>query len=228
MKTDFQLVRGVIFRLFCCGVLCLFIYIVLTLLVLLVSTKDVAAKIYKVTDGKYEFVKEETFEDKSEYTPPKGNDIVVQYVRSESPVPVQIISGLIIQVIMLMQAFRSTAAELAQPGHRAKKEGKDRWRGLRIGMFAAIPSFCVYVAYVIAIGLRWKLARPIFCVLNITFRPMMDLIFILSDNPYSIWNALGMIVIVAMIPIISHLAYTYGHKALEFDFSQFMYKKGKK
>lgn len=228
MKTDVQLAKSVAFRLTCCGVLCLFIYIILTYLVALVSTKEVAARVYKITDGQYELIKEETFEDKSEYTPPEGDDLVVEYVRSDSPVWVQIISGVVIQAIMLYQAFKVTAVVLAQPGYRAQKEGKDRWRGFRIGLLAAIPSFCLYVAYVIATALQWQFARPIFCVLNVTFRPLMDIVFAFSDNPYSIWNALAMIVVVAMIPVVSQLAFTYGHRFLEFDFRKFMYKKEKK
>ena len=228
MKTDIQLAKSVAFRLICCGVLCLFIYIILTYLVAIASTREVGARIYKIEDGQYQLIKEEHFEKKSEFTPPEGDDLFVEYVRNDSPLWVQIVSGVLIQVIMLYQAFKVVAAVLEQPGYRAQKEGKDLWRGFRIGLYAAIPSFCLYIAYVVATALRWQFARPIFCFLNVTFRPIMDIVFAFSNNPYSVWNALGMIVVVALIPLLSQLAFVFGHRFFALDFGRFMYKKEKK
>lgn len=228
MKTNFQLAKDVFFRLICCGILSLFIYIILTYFLTLVSTKETGARIYKVENGQYTFIKEETFDKKSEYTPPEGDDIFVEYVRNDSPLWVKIIGGTVIQGILLFEVFKILSVTLAQPGYRAKKEGTDLYRGFKIGMLAAIPSFCLYIAYVIAIALRWKPAKPIFCFLNITFRPLMDVVFAFSNHWYSVINALCMILIVAMIPLMAQLAFSYGHRFLELDIRRFMYKKEKK
>ena len=112
LKTDLALAKNVFVRLLCCGILSFFIYFVFTALITWASTSEISARIYKIEDGKYTFVKEEAFEKKSEYTPPKGDDIIVDYIRSESALWVKIIGGILIQSIIFYQVFKIISIHL--------------------------------------------------------------------------------------------------------------------
>ncbi len=228
MKTDFQLAKGVFIRLVTCGIIGLFIYVIFNFALTSVSTKVVGARVYEIVDGEYNLIAEESFENKSDFAPPQGDQYYVQYNRSETPIALKIVGGILIQAILLFQLFRVLSAVLAQPGYRAIREGKDLCRGFRIGLIAAIPSFALYIAYVVATIFKFKLARVLFCVLNITFRPIMDLIFAFTNDPYSIINALFMIVIVAMIPLMTQFTFIFGQRYKNIDFKKLMYKKENK
>ncbi|MBQ7288420.1 MAG: hypothetical protein IJW78_01710 [Clostridia bacterium] len=227
MKTDFQIAKNVFARMLTSGVLNLLLYLILSFLVMMVSTKEYKARIYQVENNKYQLIREEVFDDKASYVPPEGEDIRVEYLRTESPLWVKIVSGTIIQAILFYQLFKALAEVLGQPGYRAKKESKSRFRGFCIGVYAAIPAFCSYIAYVAAIAMKWPFAKMVFGFLNISFRPLVDLVFSFSGHLYSIPNALCMIAVVAAIPLMTQLAFMFGHRFLQTDFRKFMYKKEK-
>lgn len=228
MKTNLQLAKSVFFRLICFGVLAYFIYIVFTALTTAIFTKEIGARVYEIVDGKYNLVSDVTFKNKFEFTPPKGENVFVEYYRSEETLTVKIVSRVIIQAISFFLLFTVLSPILGKQGHLASSTNKGLRNGFKIGIIAAIPSFCVYLGFVIATALKLKLAYPAFCILNVTFRPIIDIISILSHNQHSLVNALLMILVVLVIPLITQITFKFGYKFQNIDLKKYIYKKEEK
>ncbi len=228
MKTNFQLAKSVLFRLICFGVLAFFIYIIFTALTTSVFTKEIGARVYRIVDGEYNLVSDVTFENKSEFTPPKGDDIFVEYYRDEESVTVKIVSRVIIQAISLFLLFNVLCPVLGKPGYAARKSNEGCYNGIKIGLIAAVPSFCVYLGFVVATALKLKFAFSAFCILNITFRPIIDIVSVFPHNQYSVVNALFMIFVVLVIPFITQITFMFGHKFQNIDLKKYIYKKEEK
>lgn len=107
----------------------------------------------------------------------------------------------------------------------------DRWRGLRVGMMAAVPSLIVFVLLVCwKLGLLKQWYLIIYRWLNFCFLPYLDTIFgnFTVKAADASWLLLfGCFAIVAIIPLVSHIAYQLGYRHISIS-EKFIYKNSNK
>lgn len=223
MKENIKLGFSCFVRLICAGGVNLVLYFAVMFLVISTATQVCGARIYQATNGEYVQIDEVRFEDPDTYKPPEGDDLKIVYFRNDPPAVVTITVNVLLQVIMIYIAFRLMVPVLSIPGKHDEKRFK--LRGFLIGALAAVPAFAVYVAYIILISVKWAPTRTIYCILNISFRPLIDYIYTLTANTYSVSNAIITGVIILLIVAITELAYLTGNRIEQIDVSQVMYKK---
>lgn len=170
-------------------------------------------------DGRSKVVSEISFADgqtESDITL-QENQMKMQ-VRSEMSRAEKIISKSVTQAILLFIFYMAVFMKSGDIGRKQRflemcnQSEENKWLGLRVGLLASIPSAVMYIALLICKLLSVNFLN-IFKIYHSAFRPLVDLICNESNNINDVSMAaiILMIIPTILMPVISHLAYMYGH-----------------
>ena len=147
---------------------------------------------------------------------------IVKY--SEMPASASTALDIITQTFMLILFVAMIYTKLWERGDKDNNSvhfgrmNEDRLRGLKIGLFAAIPSFLFYVLLILS---KLKLIMPgyffLYRFLNISFLPIVSRIA--GKNNFSAadvsWLSVFAILLTLFVsPLVCHIAYLLGYKQI--------------
>lgn len=109
----------------------------------------------------------------------------------------------------------------------------DKWRGLKVGLIAAIPSALLYLFLLLSrLGLFWNKFVQLFQILNACFAPTINAIMraqghdILTTADVGWGWILLLVFTVAVLPLVSWGSYALGYR--QYSISEHLIYKNKK
>ena len=147
----------------------------------------------------------------------KANNQTYQIFRSELEGGTLITYRLLTQLLMAVLLWLFPFNLLRERGEkdrtlvRAGCRDKDPWRGLRIGLYAAIPSCLAYAAFVIAqLVLESNMLFVVYRVMNLAFDPLM--LWVSPDGDQGLAVSIVSLLTTLSLPVFTALGYTMGYR----------------
>ena len=200
-------------------VMCAILYMSISFIFTALGTHVIGYTTYELQDsGKYAEVSSYEFADGEDKTAPAAAEnqrIVSDYSKLSKGTEISqnVITQVFMAVIFSILIYNKIGALGKRDGDDFRFNGKpiDKNRGLKIGLVAAIPSFILYLVLVISKLVSYDLFA-MYKFLNITFRPIIDLIAgsAIYIHELSFFVILAMIIIVLILPAICAAEYRVG------------------
>lgn len=132
---------------------------------------------------------------------------------------------MLILLLMLPYGIMKDRGEKDRNLTRFEDQGKDAWRGLRVGLIASAPSFALYVAMVATRFQAEPTARlvSLFRIANYPFTPILDWLMPVQPE-ITLLGAIGSLLLLMLVPGICALAYWFGYQHIN-PTERLIYKK---
>jgi len=200
-------------------VMCFIVYISISAISTGLGTHVSGYTTYEVLDNsEYKEVSTHEFADGEDQTIPEATENHKNVSnRSELSKGAVIFENVLLQVFMaaifIILIYNKIGAIGKRDGDDFRFNGKpyDKNRGLKIGLIAAVPSVIMYLALVVSKLVSYNVFF-IYKIVNITFRPIIDLFCgnVTDINEVSLPAILSMIIIVAILPAVCVATYKIG------------------
>lgn len=233
--VDIKMALGVFLRTILVSLLCLMVYFGIWVILETVSTHEIGYRVYELDENNNPVVVEEVYTEDGDTAPttsataPTGStDETTRYqqiekIRSEMPAGVVALREILCQIIMLLLLIAFPYSMLWLQGDRDRNRvhfgrmDPDPWRGVRVGLMAAIPYMVVYVLLIASklslfmdgfIHLARFIMTPFLPLYNLVADPQA--IVATADVPW--WGIAVLLIPVAALPVICGGAYHLGYK----------------
>ena len=249
-KENRKLALSVYLRTILAAVLCILVYLSLSVIFTGMSTKTIGYTLYELDDSS-NWVEKETHlyadesgtssvseaastvsaasdtESDAESDSTEATSAVTEKqvpIQSEMPKSVSITLDILSEIFMLLLFIAFPYSILWSKGDRDKNSvnfghmDEDKLRGLKVGLMAGIPAYIGYLGLLISkIGGVFPSYVVVYRFMNVPFMPIIlnmmgKNVFITSNVS---WFAIvGMLLLLAVLPLICHVAYMLGYKQI--------------
>ena len=234
--VDIKMALGVILRTVLVSLMCLMVYFGVWVILESISTHEIGYRVYELDANSNPVVVEEVYTEDEDpasttapTTAPTGDTTeTTQYqytekIRSEMPGGIVALREILCQVIMLLLLTAFPYSMLWLQGDKDRNRvnfGRmqpDPWRGVRVGLMAAIPYMVVYLLLLASklslfmdsfIHLARFIMTPFLPLYNLVAGPQA--VAATADVPW--WGIAVLIIPVAALPAICGMAYHLGYK----------------
>ena len=155
-----------------------------------------------------------------------------QAIRSEVPAGAQLAFDIVAQILMFILLAALPYSKLWMQGDKDSNMvqfghmQEDKFRGLKVGLMAGIPSYLVYIMLILSkLGLVYPEFIFIYRLLNFSFLPLMNRLTgtAVQTTLDVSWPAiLALVLTVVAVPIICWLGYLLGYKHISLS-EKFVY-----
>lgn len=230
--VDIKMALGVFLRTILVSLLCLMVYFGVWVILEGVSTHEIGYRVYELDENNNPVVVEEVYTEDGNTAPtaaPTQNpDETTRYqqiekIRSEIPGPVVVLREILCQILMLLLLIAFPYSMLWLQGDKDRNRvhfGRmqpDPWRGVRVGLMAAIPYAVVYILLVASklslfmdgfVHLARFIVTPFLPLFNLVADPQT----VLTTSQVPWWGIALLFLTVAALPAICGGAYHLGYK----------------
>lgn len=254
-RQNVKLALQIFLRTILAAILSFFLYFSITAIVNGLSTHAIGYRIYEYDENSQPVLVEEgsldeesSVEPSSETPSTEDGETATtettkrQYretVRSEVPAGAAIFRDVLSQILMLLLLAAFPYGILWSQGDRDRNSVQfghlqaDKWRGLKVGLIAAIPSALLYLFLLLSrLGLFWNKFVQLFQILNACFAPTINAIMraqghdILTTADVGWGWILLLVFTVAVLPLVSWGSYALGYR--QYSISEHLIYKNKK
>lgn len=228
--VDIKMALGVFLRTILVSLLCLMTYFGVWVLLEAVSTHEIGYRVYELDESSNQIMVEEVYysDEGAPTAPTQSPDETSRYqqiekIRSEMPAPVVALREILCQILMLLLLIAFPYSMLWLQGDKDRNRvhfGRmqpDPWRGVRVGLMAAIPYMVVYILLLASklslfmdsfIHLARFIVTPFLPLFNLVADPLT--VPATSQVPW--WGIALLFLTVAALPVICGGAYHLGYK----------------
>lgn len=222
---DVRLVGKVYGRTVLATIMSVIVYVSITFLFLAMGTRTVGYQIYELgADGQWEQVGDPYYYQEGEGPVP---DIELEDNQKTEPVRSELSAGMLVTCKTISQIFTLFLLLMMPYGimkERGEKDGNltrfehksaDVWRGLRVGLFASIPSFLLYIVFVVSQCMPepTTTVTSMFRLANYAYTPILDWL-LPQQTGITVLGAVGSFLLLLLVPAICALGYYFGYKRI--------------
>lgn len=226
IDSNAKLAGKVFLRTILSTILCVFMFFSMSVLSLGILGKNVGYTIYETAENGEQIVVEEHTYAPGEKEIKKEDLPSGQYMEHIREVPDGVQTGvdIVVQIMMLfiVGAFPYgmlwSLGDRDANGVRFHRQKPQLWRGLLIGLLGNIPHFILYILLLLS---KFGVVSPgylgIYRLLNIPLLPYINGILANSTtltSDASVWQLLGILPVVLVIPAVCCVAYILGYKEI--------------